>query len=633
VTAAYGSVSATPALTFTSGAACTPTIPPSTVAGDLLIAWVFYGADVTTPDTPTGWTLLDGPRSLNTPATNGRVWVYGKKAVGGDAAPAFGTQAVTTPRRAIVYRFTGVLDDTVANMVGGFGFDGPASNATINDVGVTTGADSTDYLAVNLVAVADDNAVADFTGETGGNWTEAVAQFTGTLGTPDTCLQIQTAVVAPSTTINGGSQTMAAADPWGVVGFYIRSEPPPNLELVQELDGQSVSGQITLTATLAAVDDLIVLIQADNFYTLANLITPTGTAVTTWTEQTANGLPVDGGTNDNHAKVWTGTVTTAGGTVIANRTNTDDEGYAAAFVLRGAAGTPEFDTGDATESDANATAHVAPSVTPTSGRTDDFLLCVWGTPDTLTNYTLPGGMTAHTEQDVNGINTYRAGSEQLTTDSATGSRSATSSANTTWFAVSVLVKTTGGGQTVNAGQVVETETSRPVTLLKTETAGQVIETETSRPVTLRVTKLVGQVTETETSQAVTTRKTVVLGQVVETELAQPVSLGGAQNVPIGQVVEIETARPVTLRRTKSIGQIIETETARPVAFKWVVNLGQVVELESVLALTVDGGAPVFTVGAARASVSLVATGKSTAGVGGKASVSPAASGAHSEDGG
>jgi len=200
----------------------------------------------------------------------------------------------------------------------------------------------------------------------------------------------------------------------------------------------------------------------------------------------------------------------------------------------------------------------------------------------------------------------------------------------TEFAQSV---STGQAQEIPIGQVVEIESARPVTLLKTETAGQVVETETAQTVSLRKTETAGQVTETETSRAVTTRKIVTLGQVIETELAQPVTLGGAQNVPIGQVTETESAQSVTLRRTKSIGQVTETETARPVTLKWVVNLGQVAELESVLALTVVGGAPVFTVGAARASVSLVATGKSTAGVGGKVSVSPAASGAHSEDGG
>jgi hypothetical protein len=243
MTAAYGSVSATPALTATSGAACTPTIPPSTVAGDLLIAHVFYGGSTTAPDTPANWTLLDGPRSLDTPATNGRVWVFGKIAVGSDAAPAFGTQAVTTPRRAIVYRFTGVLPDTVSNVVGGFGFAGPASTATIADVGVTTGSDTVNYLACQLVAVADDNAVGSFTGETGGDWTEAVAEFTGTTGTPDTCLQLQTAVVAPSTTINGGTFVMSAGDPWGVVGFYIRSDPTQNI----------TPAAVTVTATAGSV--------------------------------------------------------------------------------------------------------------------------------------------------------------------------------------------------------------------------------------------------------------------------------------------------------------------------------------------------------------------------------------------
>jgi hypothetical protein len=243
MTAAYGSVSATPALTATSGAACTPTIPPSTVAGDLLIAHVFYGGSTAAPDTPANWTLLDGPRSLDTPATNGRVWVFGKIAVGSDAAPAFGTQAVTTPRRAIVYRFTGVLSDTVSNVVGGFGFAGPASTATIADVGVTTGSDTSNYLACQLVAVADDNAVGSFTGETGGDWTEAVAEFTGTTGTPDTCLQLQTAVVAPSTTINGGTFVMSAGDPWGVVGFYIRSDPTQNI----------TPAAVTVTATAGSV--------------------------------------------------------------------------------------------------------------------------------------------------------------------------------------------------------------------------------------------------------------------------------------------------------------------------------------------------------------------------------------------
>lgn len=225
MTAAFGTAGAGQ-LTATSGAALTPALPASVTAGDLLIAHVFYGGSTTAPDTPADWTLLDGPRSLSTPATNGRVWTYGKVAVGSDAAPAFGTQAVTTPRRGRVYRFTGVLSDTVSNIVGAFNFE-TGTSAAVSDVGVATGADAFDYLACQLVAIAENPTIGDFTGETGGNWTEAVAEYTGTTGTPDTLLQLQTSVVSPSTTINGGTVTPSTTNPWGVVGFYIRSAPPP----------------------------------------------------------------------------------------------------------------------------------------------------------------------------------------------------------------------------------------------------------------------------------------------------------------------------------------------------------------------------------------------------------------------
>jgi hypothetical protein len=214
----------TGALTATSGAALTPALPAGVAAGDLLIAHVFYGGATAAPSTPAGWTLLDGPRDLTTPGTNGRTWVFGKIAVGGDAAPAFGAQAVTTPRRARVYRFEDVRDDTIANVVGGFAFE--ASNvATYGDVTVTT--PEANCLAVNLVAQADDlPAAGSFTGESGGDWTEAVAEFTGTTGTPDTLMQLQTAEKATAGSILAGSFASGTAINRGITGFYIRGPAP-----------------------------------------------------------------------------------------------------------------------------------------------------------------------------------------------------------------------------------------------------------------------------------------------------------------------------------------------------------------------------------------------------------------------
>lgn len=208
----------------------------------------------------------------------------------------------------------------------------------------------------------------------------------------------------------------------------------------EEQDGfSSDAGNQSFTLTTAQIGDLVLLVQADNFFTLANLITPTGTAVTTWTERTGTGVPVDGGTNDHHARVWTGVVTTAGGTAIANRTDTQDEGYAAFFVLANAV----FDGTAGTESDSASTSHVAPSLTPTPGKTDDLLVCLVGAGNAADfNYTFPGGMTAYTERELVNVITYRVASEQLAADTATGTRTATASASVGsigWFALSVLI--------------------------------------------------------------------------------------------------------------------------------------------------------------------------------------------------
>jgi len=451
--------------TATSGASdpitCSPAYPGGGAAGDLAVLTIVsrHDTEATPTVTPGGgesWvsagSASGGGGTFGAGTGPARItWFTHEMASGSPTAPTVNLAGTNTGRTlqavlTILHRTAGVGFSVaavfVAEATAGTGW----TQAYTSDPGITSG----DLLILGYGVRDDQHASFTAMGVTATSATisavtERADAVTGNGN--DQGIAVGTADVTAGTATANATQTATiGTSESGEMGL-LRVRESKALELIQELDGQSQTGNQTFTATLAQVDDLIVLIQADNFYTLANLITPTGTAVTTWTEQTANGLPVDGGTSDNHAKVWTGTVTTAGGTVIANRTNVDDEGYAAVFVLRGTAGTPEFDTGDGSESDANATAHVAPSVTPTSGKTDDFLLCVFGTLDTVVNYTLPGGMTAYTEQDVGGINTYRAGSEQLASDSATGTRTATSSVSTTWFAVSVLIKTATAGPT------------------------------------------------------------------------------------------------------------------------------------------------------------------------------------------
>lgn len=93
-------------------------------------------------------------------------------------------------------------------------------SATIDDTGVTT--NGIGRIACNFIAVTDDNALGSFTGETGGNWTLAW-EYNSATGT-DGAIGLQTAGMSAPGTINGGSFTMSASDPWGVIGFALIPE-------------------------------------------------------------------------------------------------------------------------------------------------------------------------------------------------------------------------------------------------------------------------------------------------------------------------------------------------------------------------------------------------------------------------
>ncbi len=122
----------------------------------------------------------------------------------------------------VLYEFSGVnagtlLSDVIENATAGSFVNGFGTNITVTDTAVQTlGADR---LACNFIAVNDDNALASFTGESGGDWTLATST-SSTTGT-DAALGLETASIASATTIDGGSFAMAASDPWGVLGLAL----------------------------------------------------------------------------------------------------------------------------------------------------------------------------------------------------------------------------------------------------------------------------------------------------------------------------------------------------------------------------------------------------------------------------
>lgn len=88
------------------------------------------------------------------------------------------------------------------------------TSTSILDADVTT--NGPNRLALNFVGVKAVRTLGDFTGETGGDWLEAVAEYAGTTVT----LQLQTALLESATVIDGGSQAITSAA-WQTIGTAI----------------------------------------------------------------------------------------------------------------------------------------------------------------------------------------------------------------------------------------------------------------------------------------------------------------------------------------------------------------------------------------------------------------------------
>lgn len=199
------------------GADPTPGYPASISAGNLLLAHLLIRNTTATATTPDGWTLIDGPDS------NGasRQWIFAKSASGSES----GSLTIDTNQGAgilafaQIHRFTDWKNDaTMANNFEGLVFESSAGSTTVSDAGVTTS--GADRLAVNFISLGNSLAMASFTGETGGDWTEAVAEARTTTANNGT-LQLQTAGMASAGTVDGGSQTISGSTGWGIHGFAI----------------------------------------------------------------------------------------------------------------------------------------------------------------------------------------------------------------------------------------------------------------------------------------------------------------------------------------------------------------------------------------------------------------------------
>jgi hypothetical protein len=121
-----------------------------------------------------------------------------------------------------IYEFSSVsAGTTLASVVeNGTGTNvelGFSASTTINDSDVTT--NGIDRVALNFVNVRSAAAIGAFTGETGGDWTEQVAEYSGTT----LMISLQSSPMPAAGVIDGGTITITSAY-WVTIGTALR--PP-----------------------------------------------------------------------------------------------------------------------------------------------------------------------------------------------------------------------------------------------------------------------------------------------------------------------------------------------------------------------------------------------------------------------
>lgn len=258
--ASGGTVGSTPALggiggsstgTTSGVAGQTVTLPLTVNAGDLLIAHVGIRPDTSgtvTADTA-GWSLLHGGAG-----TSSSAYVFWKIANGTEGSGSFAFTPTGSGSNyawlARTYVFTGSFAPTPyeSASLSSVPVASPVPAPTVTPTGINR-------LGVTLVTLSLAQAIASFTGETGGDWVEQGSEVTAN----NTTLDIQIVDLTAGTAISGGSATNGGGALGTVIGFALVPATAPGFALTGQAAttrrGRSLvsaQGSFTLAGQAAA---------------------------------------------------------------------------------------------------------------------------------------------------------------------------------------------------------------------------------------------------------------------------------------------------------------------------------------------------------------------------------------------
>ena len=134
------------------------------------------------------------------------------------------------------------------------------------------------------------------------------------------------------------------------------------------------------------------------------------------------------------------------------------------------------------------------------------------------------------------------------------------------------------------GQALETDLAQTIASSKSKAVAQAIENDLAQAITRSKSKVLGQPQEVDTSQAFSTTKAKALGQAQETDEAFSISSGG-NDISVGQAEEVDTAQPISVRKTKTLEQVLEINEAQAITVNRAFLLGQAQEINLAQTIT------------------------------------------------
>lgn len=192
----------------TTGTTLTLPYPTGIAAGDMLIASIACSDKDDTFTMPSGWALITAAEQADANwQKHSAIYKVADGTESGNLSVTVTTVTANEGQVGRIYLFKGCspqaphAPSTVVSV---------AASTTVSAPSVTT--TEPRELAIALVYIGSDTASVDFTGESGGDWTEALAEYTLNAGFGISHnLQMQTAVLASAGTISGGTFTITSA--------------------------------------------------------------------------------------------------------------------------------------------------------------------------------------------------------------------------------------------------------------------------------------------------------------------------------------------------------------------------------------------------------------------------------------